>query len=106
MASPHSNVIPLIPAGKLRCYVTGILRPDKPEENVRQRWARSLIDEYGYSRNDIALEFRIKMGVASKKADLAIFKPGSSKKQENILALVEAKRRGCKQDSIRTNWPL
>lgn len=92
MPSGPSNVIPLIPAGKIRCYVTGILRPDRPEEHVRQRWARSLIDEYGYSRNDMALEFRIKMGVASKKADIAIFKPGSSKKQENIVLLVEAKR--------------
>jgi type I restriction enzyme M protein len=86
------NVVPLIPAGKILCYVTGILRRDTPEENVRQRWARSLIDEYGYDRADIALEFKVKMGDASKRADLVIFKPGAAKKQENILIIVEAKR--------------
>lgn len=89
---PPSNIVPLIPAGKIPCYVTGTLRRDTPEENVRQRWARSLIDEYGYNRDDIAIEFKIKMGSTSKKADLVIFKPGSSKKQENILIIVEAKR--------------
>jgi type I restriction enzyme M protein len=87
-----SNVIPLIPAGKIMCYVSSVLRPDTPEENVRQRWARSLIDEYGYVREDMAVEFKIKMGTAKKKADIVIFKPGSPKKQENIWAIVEAKR--------------
>jgi type I restriction enzyme M protein len=92
MSTGGNNVVPLVPVGKLRCYVTRILRPDKPEEHVRQRWARSLIDEYEYDRADIALEFRVKMGIASKKADLVIFKPGAPKKQENILIVVEAKR--------------
>lgn len=87
-----SNVVPLIPAGKILCYVTRTLRRDTPEENVRQRWARSIIDEYGYSRSDIALEFKVKMGSASKRADIVIFKPGAEKKQDNILAVIEAKR--------------
>ena len=85
-------MIPLVPAGKIRCYLTGVLRADKPEEHVRQRWARSLVDEYKYDKADIAVEFKIKMGVASKKADLVIFKPDAPKKQENILIIVEAKR--------------
>lgn len=87
-----SNVVPLVPAGKILCYVTGVLRRDTPEENVRQRWARSLIDEYGYNRADMALEFKVKMGASDKKADIAIFKPGAAKKQENILIIIEAKR--------------
>ena len=62
----HANIVPLIPAGKIRCYITGILRPDKPEEHVRQRWARSLVEEYGYRKGDIAVEFRVKMGTASR----------------------------------------
>jgi len=66
-----------------------VLRPDKPEEHVRQRWARSLIDEYGYKASDIAVEFRIKMGSTSKRVDLAIFKPGAPKKQENIFIVIE-----------------
>lgn len=87
-----SNVVQLIPAGKVRCYITGTLRPDKPEEHVRQRWARSLVEEYGYSAADIAVEFPIKMGVARKRADLVGFRAGFPHKQENILLVVEAKR--------------
>ncbi len=92
MGTPASNVIALIPAGKIRCFITGVLRPDKPEEHVRQRWARSLVEEYRYDRADIAVEFKVKMGDASKRADLVVFKPGAPRKQENILIIVEAKR--------------
>ena len=41
-------IVPFILAGKIKCFITGKLRKDTPEENVRQRWARSLVDEYGY----------------------------------------------------------
>jgi type I restriction enzyme M protein len=92
MTDEQPRVVPLIPAGKLRCFITGSFRPDKPEEHIRQRWARSLVQEYKYSPSDIALEFRIKIGSASKRADIVVFKAGSAKKQENILVIVEAKR--------------
>ena len=88
----QGNVIPLVPVGKIRCFITGRLRPDKPEENVRQRWARSLVEEYRYSRDDIALEFPIKMGTARKKADIVVFKEDAPHKQENIFIIIEAKR--------------
>jgi type I restriction enzyme M protein len=88
----RSNVVMLIPAGKIRCYITGQLRPDKPEENIRQRWARSLVEEYRYKKEDISLEFPIKMGMAKKKADIVVFKEGAARKQENIFIVVEAKR--------------
>ena len=91
-ANVTGNVVHLIPAGKLRCFITGTLRPDKPEEHVRQRWARSLVEEYRYRREDIAIEFPIKMGVAKKKADIVVFKEGAPRKQENIFIIVEAKR--------------
>ncbi len=93
MASePNSNIIPLIPPGWIRCFITGKLRRDTPEENVRQRWARSLVDEYGYDRSDIGVEVKIAMGRARKSADLAIFKAGSEHRQENIVTIIEAKR--------------
>jgi type I restriction enzyme M protein len=87
-----AKIFSLIPAGKLRCVVTGTLRPDKPEEHVRQRWARSLMEEYRYSVADIAVEFRIKMGSASKRADLVVFKPGGPHGQDTVFVVVEAKR--------------
>ena len=88
----NSNVIPFVPAGKIRCFVTGKLRKDKPEEHVRQRWARSLVEEYGYDVEDIAIEYSIKMGSSRKSVDLAIFKPGSTKKQDTVIIVLEAKK--------------
>lgn len=89
-----TGVILLVPTGKIRCYVhDSVLRNDTPEEHVRQRVARSLVDEYGYDRNDIHLEFPIKIGSGKKKrVDIAIFPPGSEHKQEHIIVIVEAKR--------------
>lgn len=85
-----------IPAGKIRCYITGKLRNDTPEENVRQRIARSLVEEYGYSKSDIAIEFTIVLGKAKKKADIVIFLEDVKHDIENIKIIVEAKRESIK----------
>lgn len=83
----------LVPAGKIRCYIhTNVLRKDTPEEHVRQRVARSLVEEYGYAKSDIHLEFPVKIGSARKKIDIAIFSPNVEHKQELIFAIVETKR--------------
>ncbi len=92
MNNEPTNVVQLVPAGKIRCYITGKLRPDKPEEHVRQRWARSLVEEYGYDPADIEVEFRIKIGSARGGIDLAVFHPGDAHKQENVYIAIEAKR--------------
>jgi type I restriction enzyme M protein len=83
-----------VPAGKIRCYVhTDIFRNDTPEEHVRQRVARSLVEEYGYDKNDLHLELPIKMGAGTRKRiDIAIFPPGQPHLQENVYIIVEAKR--------------
>jgi type I restriction enzyme M protein len=86
------DVVYLVPPGKIICYITQLSRNDTPEENVRQRWARSLVDEYGYDRDDIELEFNIQVGTARKRADIVIFKPRSKHIQENAIIIVEAKR--------------
>ena len=92
MSSTPNNIIYLVPPGKIRCYITGILRSDTPEENVRQRWARSLVEEYGYLKSDIGVEVKIEMGRAKKKADLVIFRQGAKHVQTEIYIIVEAKR--------------
>ena len=91
------KVIPLIPPGKRQCFITGTLRNDTPEEAVRQRWARSLVEEYGYAKADIGVEVRIQMGRARKWCDLAIYKTGALHRQENICCIIEAKRDDVKQ---------
>ena len=82
----------LIPPGKIRCFITGKLRKDTPEENVRQRWARSLVEEYGYPKEDVGIEVAVKMGRARKRADLAIYTHDSPHLQENIVIVIEVKR--------------
>lgn len=86
------NVTYLIPLGQIRCFITGKLRKDTPEENVRQRWARSLVEEYGYPKKDIGVEVMVRMGSTRKRADLAVYTHDSPHQQENIAIVIEAKR--------------
>ena len=89
---PTADVVPFVPAGKIRCFVTKKLRKDTPEENVRQRWARSLVDEYGYDPTEMAVEYSVKMGTVRKRADIVVFKPGAPRRQDTVLLVVEAKK--------------
>ncbi len=86
----------LIPEGKLRCVVTGVLRNDTPEEHVRQRISRSLLEDYGYYKDHIEIEFTVNLGRAKKRVDIAIFSGGAAHKQENIKTIIE-----CKKEDIK-----
>src|SRR5437773_7445057 len=86
-----TNTALVIPPGKIVCYVTGKFRADTPEEHVRQRWARSLVEEYGYQKKDMDVNFPIRMGRANKFADIIIFLEDKEHHQENIHVIVEAK---------------
>ena len=91
-SNPDSNVVYLVPPGKIRCYITDKLRRDTPEENVRQRWARSLVEEYGYPKSDIGVEVTLVIGRARKRADLVVFRHDAPHAQNEALVIVEAKR--------------
>ena len=88
----RSSRFGLIPPGKIKCYLTGRLRDDTGEENVRQRWLRSLVEEYGYDREDMAVEATITMGRARKRADIVVYRQGAPHTQDNIDVVVEAKK--------------
>ena len=92
MSKDDNNIVYLVPPGQLRCYVTGQLRKDTPEENVRQRWARSLVEEYGYPKADLGIEVTIAMGRSRKHADLVIFGHDARHVQGEALIIIEAKR--------------
>lgn len=81
----------VIPPGKIKCFITGKLRKDTAEERVRQDVARSFIEEYGYDKSDIEIEFPIKMGREKKRADIVIFPEGDEHTQENIYIIAEVK---------------
>ncbi|MEW6503904.1 MAG: N-6 DNA methylase [Chloroflexota bacterium] len=95
ISMPDENLT-LIPPGKIQCIITGKLRPETPEEHVRQRVLRSLIEEYGYDKTDIEVEFSVNLGRSKKRVDIAIFPPNVDHKQENIKIIVE-----CKREDIR-----
>ncbi len=89
--STNPRALVLVPQGKLIDVVDGTLRDDTPEEYVRQEISKSLLREYSYLKEDIAVEHRIKVGSASKRVDLAIFPEGAQHNQESIWGLVECK---------------
>ena len=81
----------IIPRGKILDFVDGTIRNETPEEYVRQEIEKSLVREYRYPKQEIAVEFRIKIGSSSKRADLVIFPEGAAHAQENAWAVVECK---------------
>lgn len=81
----------IVPRGQLLDFVDGKFRKETPEEYVRQEIEKSLVREYHYSRTEIAVEFRVKLGRASKRADLVIFPESAPHKQEHAWAIIECK---------------
>lgn len=86
----------VIPPGKIKCFITGRLRKDTAEEKVRQDVARSLVEEYGYNKSDIDIEFSVKMGRARKRADIVVFYENKGHTQENIYMILEIKTENVK----------
>lgn len=85
-----------VPEGKIRDYIDHSFRNDTPEEYVRQNIEKRLVNEHAFPKSLIKIEFGIKQGVASKRADIAIFpKDTTDFNQKNIFLLAE-----CKKESI------
>ncbi|WP_334016503.1 N-6 DNA methylase [Burkholderia gladioli] len=94
-----SSSLKAIPDGKVVDFITGQLMNDTPEEYVRQNVEMSLVLEYSYPREQIEVEFKIKVGSQTKRVDLAIFPPDAPHTQDNILIIIETKREGTKRES-------
>jgi type I restriction enzyme M protein len=80
----------------LTCASTLKPRPAKPEEIVRQLYLRKLINEYGYSRDRIALEKQVYFGSAvhEKAADIVIWERGTTDRPYIIVECKKPKRKG------------
>ena len=65
-------------------------RPNKPEERVRQTFARKLHHEYGYAKKLMVFEAPIHIGSSHVSADIAIYRTASaaSKKDQSRIALI------------------
>ncbi len=92
------NVTPLldvvsVPEGQIRDYVDGELRKDTPEEYVRQTIEKRLINEHKYKKEQIKIEFRLRDGSRSPRADIVIFPENTQEMtQDNVWLIVECKR--------------
>jgi len=79
----------------LTCLVTSKPRPAKPEEIVRQLYLRKLVDEYGYTRDRIALEKRVYFGstMHEKAADIVVWEKGTTDTPYIIVECKKPKRK-------------
>lgn len=84
-----------IPDGKIFDFIDEKIRNDTPEEYVRQNIERRLILELGYTREQVAVEFPIKIGSGKHRVDLAVFPEKVEHLQENIEIIIECKNRFC-----------
>lgn len=87
----------IVAQGKVLDFIDGTTqREETAEEYVRQEIAKSLVREYEYSKRDIAVEFKVKLGSSSKRADLVVFPAGSDHAQESAWLIVECKKHDVK----------
>ena len=77
--------------GKIVDYITGNQVKESPKEKVRQRIARAIFHEYGFSPDDMEPDFKVKVGSKRKGVDIAIFKTGSEHQIENLHRIVICK---------------
>ena len=71
-----------------------VYSPNKtnPEEIIRQLYILKLNQDYGYPIDHMELEVSVKMGSASKSADIIIYDNASKKDKENIVLIIEVKK--------------
>lgn len=81
-----------VPDGKVLDYIDGKIRPDTPEEYVRQNIEKRIINELGYTRDRVSVEYGIKLGSARPRVDVAIFLKDKPKIQDNVHIVVECKK--------------
>lgn len=85
----YSNKIE-IPDGKIADYITGKFVKENEQENIRQNFERTLVEEYQYSPASIEVDFAIKVWDGdkqkTKKVSLVVTNPESS--EPYILILV------------------
>ena len=81
-----------IPDGKIADYITGKWVKETEQEQVRQNFERTLVEEYEYNAVDIRVDFSIKVWDGDKqktrKAPLAVMKQGTE--DPYVLVLIAA----------------
>jgi len=90
--------------GYIKDFITGKILKETPEEKVRQVFERILIEEYGYSKSQIEINFQIQKGsLKIGPSDIVVFR-NNKKIFDNIFLIVETKRKDRKDgiDQLKT----
>jgi len=73
-----------IPEDKIRCFVTDNLRDDTEHNRNRNKLAKKLYEEYGYSVEQMGIETTIKAGSKRYPVDLVVFGGGAIVQKRRI----------------------
>ena len=91
--NPAETQVISVPDGSIRDYVDGKFRKDTPEEYVRQTIEKRLINEHKYKREQIKIEFGLKLGSRKPRADIVVFpKDSPEMTQDQVWLIVECKK--------------
>lgn len=91
-SEPQKIAAIIVQQGKLLDFIDGETQRDEtPEEYVRQEIAKSLVREYGYSKESVSVEFPVRIGAKRTRADLVVFLPGATHTQDQAVVVVECK---------------
>ena len=91
--NPAETQVVSVPDGYIRDYVDGKPRKDTPEEYVRQTIEKRLINEHKYEREQIKIEFGLKLGSRRPRADIVVFPTDSPEMtQDHVWLIVECKK--------------
>ncbi len=67
MSAPRNPAPLIVPQGKIVDFIDGSFRDETPEEYVRQEIEKSIVREYQYPREEVEVEFPVKLGTARKR---------------------------------------
>lgn len=86
--------------GKIFCPLTNSWHIETPEEKVRQRYIKQLIENYGYSLEQMAQEMKVnnaQRGQGKARADIVIWKSKQDKEEGKAAFIVVE----CKAENVR-----
>ena len=86
--------------GKIFCPLTNSWHIETPEEKVRQEYIKKLVDEYGYSLDQMAQELKVnnsRRGQGKARADIVIWKSKKDKDDGKAAFIVVE----CKAERVR-----
>ena len=86
--------------GKIFCPLTGSWHIETPEEKVRQEYIKILVEDYGYSLDQMAQEIKVnnsQRGQGKARADIVIWKSKKDKLESKAAFIVVE----CKAENVR-----